>query len=170
MAEVYDVILHNEGEGTPILYDVRAANVTDALAEAWRQYRELPYVDAEAPPEWTQPIIQAALLRPNGEKPTGPYASSRRRWGDDRDLVEGLSPEAIRPYDASGAAPAPDATPAPRNLVEAASAIVRARDYFADHGEYDANDFHPDEDQLFDDWAADILETALAAEGEGAPA
>lgn len=48
------------------------------------------------------------------------------------------------------------------NLVEAARAIIRARNYHAEHGCYDTKDFHPDEDQSFDDWAADILETVLA--------
>lgn len=55
------------------------------------------------------------------------------------------------------------------NLVEAARAIVRARDYFAVQCRYDETDFHPEADQCFDDWAADILETALNAELEGKP-
>lgn len=49
-------------------------------------------------------------------------------------------------------------------LHDAAKAIIRARDYHAEHGRYDAADFHPGEDQSFDDWAADILETAAAAD------
>ena len=51
------------------------------------------------------------------------------------------------------------------NLVAAARAIIRARDFYAEHGTFDESDFHPDADQQFDDWAADLLETALAADG-----
>lgn len=51
----------------------------------------------------------------------------------------------------------------PGNLVDAARAIIRARDHMAEHGNYDPTDFAPGTDQSFDDWAADILETALGA-------
>lgn len=54
-------------------------------------------------------------------------------------------------------------------LVEAARAIIRARDFFAEHTAYDPADFHPEADQGFDDWASDILETALAATPGPAP-
>lgn len=51
-----------------------------------------------------------------------------------------------------------------KELPEAARAIIRARDFYAEHGAYNLHDFHPEPDQSFDDWAADILETALAAD------
>jgi hypothetical protein len=50
-------------------------------------------------------------------------------------------------------------------LVIAARAIVHQRDHKAAHGAYDRTTFCPDLDQEFDDWAADILETALATIG-----
>jgi hypothetical protein len=50
-------------------------------------------------------------------------------------------------------------------LTLAARAVVYQRDYCAEHGEYDASTFHPDADQCFDDWAADILEAALRTIG-----
>lgn len=68
--QVFDVILHNEGEGTPILYDVAAEHPALAVQEAWRRYRELPYVDGETPPEWAHPIVQSADDRLKGERPT----------------------------------------------------------------------------------------------------
>jgi hypothetical protein len=52
----------------------------------------------------------------------------------------------------------------PSSLKEAANAIIRARDHFAKHGVYDPSDYHPADDYSFDDWAADLLETALAAQ------
>lgn len=52
-------------------------------------------------------------------------------------------------------------SPALRDLIEASEAIVQQRDFFADHGFYDIASYRPDEDQQFDDWAADILEAAL---------
>lgn len=47
-------------------------------------------------------------------------------------------------------------------LVEAARAIIHQRDHFATYGAWDLSVPHP-EDQEFDDWAADALETALGA-------
>lgn len=58
----FDVVLHNEGEGTPVLYDVAAPDARAAVVEAWRQYREtLP--DGELPPRWTAPMVGAATDR-----------------------------------------------------------------------------------------------------------
>jgi hypothetical protein len=65
---------------------VSATHYTEALAEAWRRYRELPYVDNEPPPAWTRPIFQAAVLRPNGERPS--YTEDGH--------VHGLSPKAVQ--------------------------------------------------------------------------
>lgn len=49
-------------------------------------------------------------------------------------------------------------------LIDAANAIIRARNFCAAHGHYDEKDFSPSEDQTFDDWASDILQTALATD------
>ena len=57
--------------------------------------------------------------------------------------------------------PAPVAS---NELVNAANAIIRARDFWAENGKYNPRDFAPGADQEFDDWAADILQTALAAQ------
>lgn len=65
---VFDVILTNEG-GEPVLYDVAAASEEEALAEAWRRYRELPYVDGAQPPSWTWARIGPAQRRFGGERP-----------------------------------------------------------------------------------------------------
>lgn len=57
-----------------------------------------------------------------------------------------------------------------KTLIEAAKAIIHQRDYYAEHVEYDKTTYFPDVDgdtmtqQCFDDWAADILETALATD------
>jgi len=89
---VYDVILHNEGEGTPLRYDVAAETPLDAIKEAWRQYRELPYVDGETPPAWARPIVQAALQRPNGESP---WIETQGDWYHPTpSIVRNLSPKA----------------------------------------------------------------------------
>lgn len=45
-------------------------------------------------------------------------------------------------------------------LMDAAKAIIHARDFCADHGHYDPDAPHPGPDQSFDDWAADLLEDA----------
>lgn len=58
--KVFYVLLRNEGEGAPLIYDVLAADRSAALAEAWRQYRELPYVDGEQPPRWAQAQVRPA--------------------------------------------------------------------------------------------------------------
>jgi hypothetical protein len=58
--EVFYVVLRNEGEGLPVIYDVAAEDKSAALAEAWRQYRELPYIDGEQPPRWTQAEVMPA--------------------------------------------------------------------------------------------------------------
>lgn len=56
------------------------------------------------------------------------------------------------------------------DLVDAAKAIVYQRDYFAANGRYDASRPNPaaEPEQEFDDWAADILATALAPIETGA--
>lgn len=92
--QIFDVILHNEDESAPILYDVRAADVTDALAEAWRQYRELSYIDGEQPPDWTFSVVQPALGRVNGERPTVTHNPSGDWYHPGPDHVEGIGPEA----------------------------------------------------------------------------
>lgn len=56
------------------------------------------------------------------------------------------------------------------NLESAARAIIRARDHFSEHGRYDQGGFGPDADQQFDDWAADILETALGGKARAVEA
>lgn len=58
--QVFYVVLRNEGEGAPLIYDVVASDRRGALAEAWRQYRELPYIDGEQPPGWAQAECMAA--------------------------------------------------------------------------------------------------------------
>ena len=48
-----------------------------------------------------------------------------------------------------------------KQLADALRAIVEQREYHAEHGEYLPGTLG--EDQCFDDWAADIAETVLAA-------
>lgn len=65
---VFDVILINE-DGEPVLYDLAAPSARDAIIEAWRRYRELPWVDGEYPPWWTKARAGDALRRYFGEQP-----------------------------------------------------------------------------------------------------
>ena len=96
---VYDVLLHNEGEGYPVLYDVTALSPEGALIEAWRQYRNLPYIDMEKPPEWTYPIVQPALGRPgDGEAPTVTPHPGADWYHPQPPIVAGFGPESFRPY------------------------------------------------------------------------
>lgn len=58
----------------------------------------------------------------------------------------------------------------PMNTLEdAARAIIRQRDYYAEHVHYDLHDYHPD-GACFDDWAADLLEAALGVDHQPAEA
>ena len=52
----YTVILINE-DGVETDWDVVAKTEEDAIIEAWRQYRDLFYVDNEYPPDWTHPMV-----------------------------------------------------------------------------------------------------------------
>lgn len=85
---VFDVILRNEGGDSECLYDVAAADPQAAVCEAWRRYRELPFVDSEYPPPWTLPRLGEALERHNGERPFyGPVDSAARFPGLERDVI-----------------------------------------------------------------------------------
>lgn len=48
------------------------------------------------------------------------------------------------------------------NLIDACQAIIRCHEYVVEHRAYNPTDAHPGDDQSFDNWSADILETALA--------
>lgn len=63
VARVWDVVLRNE-DGAACIYDVVAATSRDAVAEAWRLYRDLNYVDCEPAPAWTRPMVGRGLDRP----------------------------------------------------------------------------------------------------------
>lgn len=54
-----------------------------------------------------------------------------------------------------------------QNLIQAAKTIIHQRDFVAENGYYDTTEPNPitESDQQFDDWAADILSTALSADG-----
>jgi hypothetical protein len=56
----YIVTLVNE-DGEPVDFTVkRAGDKHEAIRKAWRQYRELSYVDDEEPPYWTRPKVREA--------------------------------------------------------------------------------------------------------------
>jgi len=43
--------------------------------------------------------------------------------------------------------------------------IINARDHYAEHNEYPSHPLGPNNDQCFDDWAADLAERALDMAG-----
>ena len=53
----------------------------------------------------------------------------------------------------------------PEILRSALARIINARDHCAEHNEYPPHPLGPNNDQGFDDWAADIAERALDMAG-----
>jgi hypothetical protein len=52
-----------------------------------------------------------------------------------------------------------------RELLAALTHIINARDHYAEHNEYPPHPLGPNNDQCFDDWAADLAERALDMAG-----
>ena len=50
-------------------------------------------------------------------------------------------------------------------LLAALTHIINARDHYAEHNEYPLHPLGPNNDQCFDDWAADLAERALDMAG-----
>ena len=55
----FTVLLDNE-DGETLTYYVNADNKSEALEEAWQQYRELDKSDGEMPPPWTNAVVEGA--------------------------------------------------------------------------------------------------------------